>query len=348
MADTAEATSAAGAATAPTPHQFLRSLEGEWRGMAKTYFEPGVLGDESEWRGTIRPILGGLYMLHEYQGQSDDKPHLGKAIIGYSANYRRYEMAWVDTHHNGAAIMFATGAQDDPRPSVLGSYPAGDGSPDWGWRTEFVVRDENTIVVNAYNITPAGDEALAIETVYQRVTGSETVAKSTVSSSGECAPSTSKHEQHGRLRALVGDWKGPARTWFEPDVLGDESEWTGTIRTALNDLFIVHEYTGTLCAEKLEGLAIVGYNPYHKRYEMAWVDNHHSASAMMFATGDGANGLPAVTGSCPGYPGEPDWSWRTELDMRDQSTLVVTAYNISPAGEEAKAIETEYHRVTPA
>jgi hypothetical protein len=171
MADTVDTTTAETAATSSetTPHGFLRSLEGEWKGMAKTYYEPGVLGDESEWRGTIRPILNGLFMLHEYEGAFDKTAHLGMAIIGYNRHYKRYEMAWVDTHHNGTATMFAVGTPNDTRPSVLGSYPAPDGSPDWGWRTTFERRDENTVVITAYNITPTGEEAVAIETVYHRV-----------------------------------------------------------------------------------------------------------------------------------------------------------------------------------
>jgi hypothetical protein len=173
MSDTEEAAETADVAepvtSDSTPRQFLHSLAGEWKGAAKTYYEPGVLGDESEWRGTIRPILGALYMLHEYEGNFDRTPHLGMAIIGYSDFYKRYEMAWVDTHHNGPAIMFSLGSAGSQRPSVLGSYPASDGSPDWGWRTELAVRDANTIVINAFNITPEGEEALAIETVYHRI-----------------------------------------------------------------------------------------------------------------------------------------------------------------------------------
>ena len=35
---------------------------------------------------------------------------------------------------------------------------------------------------------------------------------------------------HAHLSVLVGEWKGPAKTWFEPDVVGDESPMTGRMK----------------------------------------------------------------------------------------------------------------------
>jgi len=151
---------------------------------------------------------------------------------------------------------------------------------------------------------------------------------------------------HDRLAAMVGEWEGPARTWFEPDVLGDEARWRGSIRLALGGLFAIHEYTGTICGEQLEGMAIIGYNRMRKRYEMAWIDNNHNGSALMYCIGGTAAEAPSVLGSYTDPSGGPDWGWRTTLEMPDENTLVITAYNIPPGGEDAKAIETVYPRQT--
>ena len=39
-------------------HKKLQSLTGNWEGITKTWFEPGVLADESPVKGAIRPLLG--------------------------------------------------------------------------------------------------------------------------------------------------------------------------------------------------------------------------------------------------------------------------------------------------
>lgn len=151
------------------PHNQLSKWCGSWEGMTKTFFEPNVLADESVWKGTIRSILNGMFVQHEYTGSLQGKPLSGSAIYGYQIASRRYQCLWTDSFHNGTSMMFCEGSKDDAAFNVLGHYDAPDGSPPWGWRTNIAMISENDLVITMFNITPDGTEAVAVETSYKRI-----------------------------------------------------------------------------------------------------------------------------------------------------------------------------------
>ena len=152
------------------PDQALLSkLEGRWEGPTRTWFEPDQLADESTWRGTIRPVLGGRFVVHEYAGTLGGEPLEGLAVYGIDPESERATAAWADTFHMGHAIMHAEGRRTAHGFSVLGSYDAGEG-PRWGWRTELELRDRELLVITMYNIPPGGAESKAVETIYTRRT----------------------------------------------------------------------------------------------------------------------------------------------------------------------------------
>lgn len=160
---TFEASRASGA------HARLARMAGQWEGRFRLWFEPGTPAEDSVQRGSIRVLLGGRVLLHEYTGHCRGEPMEGMALIAHHLDERRYESAWAESFGTGTSIIFSTGDSGDPRLSMLGSYSEGPGGTRWGWRTVIEQLGDDTLDLRMYDIAPDGTEALAVEVNYRRV-----------------------------------------------------------------------------------------------------------------------------------------------------------------------------------
>jgi hypothetical protein len=153
-------------------HHRLAAMVGTWEGPFRIWFEPGKLADESVQRGRIRLVGGGRFLLHEYEGRCSGEPFEGVALWAYHLDENAFECAWGESFGTGTSIMFSTGGLGDGRFGALGSYGAGPDAERWGWRTEVSQPDAGHLDIRMFNITPAGDEALAVEVNYTRALAS--------------------------------------------------------------------------------------------------------------------------------------------------------------------------------
>jgi len=151
------------------PHARLTPALGSWAGTARLWLQPGTLAGEDAVSGEVTNVGAGRWVRHDYATRIDGTEHTGSALVGFHIDDRTWQVAWADTFHTGTSIMFSEGPlADDPEDpiSVLGSYGGGDAGR-WGWRTTFDIADDR-LLVRHFNITPWGEEALAVEFGYAR------------------------------------------------------------------------------------------------------------------------------------------------------------------------------------
>lgn len=168
LPDRLDASTAPTAPFTPTPqHEALAGLAGRWTGETSTYFDPDAAPEASRTEATIEPILGGRWLRIDYQGTAMGKPHAGVMWLGFHGDPQVFEAAWIDSFHTGTAMMMSVGApRADGLISVLGSYAAG---PErWGWRTTLRRDAADQLVLESFNISPAGQEDRAVLTRLRR------------------------------------------------------------------------------------------------------------------------------------------------------------------------------------
>lgn len=162
---------AASAPTAPfqptAHHDALRELVGRWTGETQLYLDPSAPPETSRTDATIDALLGGRWVRVDYQGTAMGKPHAGVLTLGYHRDAGSFEAAWIDSFHTGTAIMTSVGEPPgDGSISVLGSYDGG--GERWGWRTTLRRIGADELVIEAHNVTPAGEAQPAVTTRLRR------------------------------------------------------------------------------------------------------------------------------------------------------------------------------------
>jgi hypothetical protein len=150
------------------PIHTLQSYAGDWRGESRLLLHRPVEATYlSVLTAKIEPAMQQQVLLMRYAWAVEGEPQDGLLVLneleGVVAGY------WFDSWHMANSSMAMRGAAEPGGSiSVAGNYPVSDG-PDWGWRIVLEPAGDARLILRMFNVTPDGDEELAVDTDLARL-----------------------------------------------------------------------------------------------------------------------------------------------------------------------------------
>ena len=146
----------------------ITGLLGKWQGTNNLWLSPEDPVRKSVSDAEIKTTAQDQFTEIRYTWTFEGVTQEGRLILGKEVGTGRVRAAWFDTWHMRDQFMVCEGASEEKGTVwVAGSYAAPPG-PDWGWRITIEQREGSVLNFLMHNISPEGEEMLAVEAKYTR------------------------------------------------------------------------------------------------------------------------------------------------------------------------------------
>jgi hypothetical protein len=146
----------------------LAQLAGRWKGSYRLH--TNWLPEEAYDSATAAKIelrVKDQFLAIDYEWEYDGKKQEGVLIAGCDKASDAVQAVWTDSWHMSHKFLVCDGTIDEAgKVNVKGYYSVPE-NPDWGWRTE-IRPGKDSFEIIMYNVSPEGDETIAVEATYSR------------------------------------------------------------------------------------------------------------------------------------------------------------------------------------
>lgn len=150
--------------------QALAELTGEWAGVKQLWLTPTDPGQQSAATAAVSTAAQGQFLAIRYTWAVDGQPQDGLLLLGSETPDALPKAVWIDSWHMANQFMICAGESASEQSAAFrGAYAAPPG-PDWGWRITVEADDAARFRLVMHNITPEGQEALAVLASFARQT----------------------------------------------------------------------------------------------------------------------------------------------------------------------------------
>lgn len=146
-------------------------------------------------------------------------------------------------------------------------------------------------------------------------------------------------EHHGYLKPLAGDWNAEGKFRMDPAADWQEFPTAGSAKWILGERFLLSNWTGEMFGAPFEGVGILGYDIYNKKYDNVWMDN--MGTMMMVTEGTASSNGKIITfnGSYEDPATKSKKRSKTIYRIESNDKIIFEMYGEGPDGKDFKSME---------
>lgn len=150
-------------------------------------------------------------------------------------------------------------------------------------------------------------------------------------------------DMHKWMSQYDGTWTGEVKSFMNPGQPPVISTATVTSKMAMNGLYQLTDYSGTMMGQPFMGHGILAYDNAKKHFVNTWIDNLGSGIVIMHGNWDEGAKTLRLKGTQTDPVTGKDSGIREDIMFPDNNTQTITMYG-DMGGQEMKFMEATFKR----